>query len=92
MFKNLLKWRVRFVVDERQNESKEGKSGEAYMTVADVASLLMVHPETVRRLTRERMLTAHAVGRKLRYRRSEIEADVRTWGQHRQAYYRRAKM
>jgi excisionase family DNA binding protein len=58
------------------------------MTVGDVATLLQVHPETVRRLTRRRELRGHSVGGQWRYLRAEVEEDVRAWGEHRRAYYK----
>lgn len=66
---------------------------DPYMTVRQVARYLGVHPETVRRLTREFPQVLHGVnvGGVWRYKKSQIDQDVAQWTQRRRQYYTRAR-
>jgi excisionase family DNA binding protein len=46
-----------------------------WLTVAEVAALLRLHPETVRRLLRRRELVGHNFGGRGGYRISRVELD-----------------
>src|SRR5919199_5138615 len=66
---------------------------DPYMTTKQVACYLGVHPETVRRLTREFPQVLHGVnvGGVWRYQKSQIDQDVKAWTARRRQYYTRAR-
>lgn len=51
-----------------------------WIGVPEAAELLGVHPDTVGKMARKHGLPVHRVGRKLRFRRSELEAWVESRG------------
>jgi excisionase family DNA binding protein len=71
----------------------ENLVSDPYMTTDQVARYLGVHPETVRRLTREvpRVLHGVSVGGVWRYKKSQVDQDIAQWTQQRRQYYTRRR-
>ena len=70
-------------------EDIENSVLDPWMDTKQLASYLWVHPETVRNLTRHRVLTGTAVGGRWRYKRSQVDEELKAWTAHRAAYYTR---
>ncbi len=72
-------------------EDIENSVLDPWMDTKQLAGYLGVHPETVRNLTRHRVLTGMAVGGRWRYKRSQVDEELKAWTAHRAAYYSRRR-
>lgn len=57
------------------------------MTTDELARVLGCHPETVRRMTRDRTINGINVGGHWRYKWSQVEEDLKKWTDRRWRYY-----
>ena len=65
---------------EKMNSRKEGRSrSETHLTTSDVARLLNVHPNTVRRWSKLGLLKTYRVGPRgdRRFRRSDVQSLIK---------------